>query len=850
VSTNASDPKTPTPVVEWPREWLPVRVTIAAGAASATGETGAARVVYSWRHPDFPVTCNAFQHEEVAIGSVATLPLFFESQTVRAVACARGERASNETVVRVVVSRYPGVFIAAATLTLMVLGGAVVGAVFTSLCLPDGSSFYIPSFLASVYPTFTVAFTGAALFDFLTVGEIEPVAIIAAALGMFGLANSCTSCIFFRRDVDRQRQADFRFRRWSDKHQFEHGILSCCATACGIGCVKLLYNRFLRLWPFSPDFKPPPGFVPSDIGAGGVQAKVAAAGGSTTEGVTVGGGELDAAANPKESYHLDSPIPPHADWRLDLFQAVTIPLLHIPLLVFAIILELRLLQLPWLSPQAVLGLIGFHGLGFLVWLWVLYRVCTVPSRERFAKRRRFRALMEGRSTAGSSRRDSDRDSERDSDRDSERERQSKRLSSRGSGGRKSKRDRGIPSAADLARVDPNDLEAYQKAGPGQPRLLFVQADKEARKELSKLGAGAATGEALPGGVSPRLGVAGRNAVLTERRFKVEGKKLRAQERQARKLRSVPSAEVRRIAEEQAKESEAQKALRQAREKAEEQRAREDRIQRRWQRATGIEGYGNVEPQQAEAAEAFNMRLQKKVQVTKGAKVPRGLLGGVLDLAGVKQKPPEPKLEDALEVEVVKPIETVTLPGGGKVRSAAKRRVVSKPAITVGVGRDRRTIKVSPDSPRALEAAARQKVDFDDAVKMNPFHPLHNAPDQSLAPAGRSKVRDALRQGRKEGEALPIPAAARGRRRSVELPGAGKVRTAGDTAVAVLASSGAVSRAAADAVDSNAGGHGAAVGRSVAAQTLALRRLAEQGRADLVPSAKRRGSDEDSFDDDL
>ena len=103
---------------------------------------------------------------------------------------------------------------------------------------------------------------------------------------------------------------------------------------------------------------------------------------------------------------------------------------------------------------------------------------------------------------------------------------------------------------------------------------------------------------------------------------------------------------------------------------------------------------------------------------------------------------------------------------------------------------------------------------------------------------------------KEGEALAIPAAGAGRRRSVVIPVAGKLRTDGQAATAVLASSGAVSKAAAAAGPRQGSNTGEAIGRSVAAQTLALRQLADKGRDDLVPNARRRMSDEDSFDDDL
>jgi len=854
VSTNETDPKTPTPVVTWPREWMPVRVTIKAGAhVGATDETTAPRVVYSWRHPEFPVTCAVRQNEEIALGAEASLPLFYETQTVRAVACARGERASNETVVRVQVSRYVGVSLAAATLISLVLAGAVVGGIFTWLCLPGGSSFSVPSFLLAIYPTLAVAFTATALFDFLTLGAMIPAFIIIGVLGLFGACNAAASGLFFRSDMSRQRQADYRFRRWANKHQVEHGILGCCASACGVGCVKLIYSRFLRLWTFSPDFKAPPGFAPSDIGAGGVQGEVEAAGGmGAGKGeATVGGAELDASANPKESYHLDSPIPPHADYRLDLFEAAPLPLFHLPLLALAIVLELRLGLVDWASPSCVVGLLAFHGFGVIVFLYLLFRVCTYPSRARFADRRRFRAVIEGRSTLGS------RDSDDESDRESEKTAVARQLSRSSKGRKGSSKNRDSLSQRDVDRVDAKELEAHNRRGPGQPRLLFVQADRDARKDMSRAGT-QGVDTAMPGVESPRMGKGGRNAVLTEKRMRDEERLRRAEERRVRRARGLPSLEAAmgeaaggpRAAPED--EDEAAKKARQARERREAARSRKDKAARRWQRAVGTDGYGRVEPQQAEAAEAFNMRLQRKADEaasgTAAKPARRGIGGAVIGMLGGQVRAPEPQPEDDLEVEMVAG-DAVTLPGGGVARAPATMRVVAKPAVTVGAGRDRRTIRVGPDSPRALEAAARQKMDFDEAVRSNPFHPLHNAPGEEGRPAGGSKARDATRAGRKDGEALPIPAAGAGRRRSVALPGAGKVRTDGDTAVGVLASTGGVAKSAA-ARGGSRGGAGAAVGRSVAAQTLALRRLAEQGRSDLVPSAKRRESDEDSFDDDL
>ncbi|KAA0155146.1 hypothetical protein FNF27_07219 [Cafeteria roenbergensis] len=828
---------------------MPVRVTITAGASDGmTDETTAPRVVYTWRHPQFAVTCAALQNEEIALGAKATLPLFFESQTVRAVSCARGERASNETVVRVQVTRYPGMFVAACTIILLILSAALVGSIFTCLCLPDGMAFSIPGFLAATFPTFTVAFTGTALFDFLTLGGTEPAFVIVGVLAFFVLINAATSAVFFRRDLPYQRSTDYRFRRWTDKHQFEHSLLGCCATVCGVGCVKLIYSRFMRLWPFSPDFKRPPGFAPSDVGAGGVQGEVAAAAGGGAagrEGATAGGAELDASANPTQSNHLESAIPPHADWRLDLFQALTLPFLHIPLLVLGLVLELRVGGLDWVLPQCVIGLIAFHAAGLLVFLFILYRVCTVPSRERLAQRRRFHAVQEGRSTLGSSMRDSG-----DSDRDSEHSRLSRDLrSQRGKRGKRGATER------DLDRVNPDELEDYRRRAPGQPRLLFVQADKDARKELAKRGT-RDIDATLPGEKSPRMGMGGRNAVLTERKMKQEERKRREEERRQRRLRGLPSLDGASVTESPREEDEEERAMRLQRERAAAARAKAERAKQRWIRATGVKGYGEPEPQQAEAAEAFNMRLQTKIDEANKAKAGGRRGGGVMEAMARAAGRPAPVavaepdvVDDSLEVEVVRG-EEVQLPGGGLLRGAPKRRVVAQPAVEVGKGAKRRTIRVAPDSPRALEAAARQQVDFDDAVKSNPFHPLHNAPSAAGGPEGASKVREALRVGRKEGEALAIPAAGAGRRRSVVIPVAGKLRTDGQAATAVLASSGAVSKAAAAAGPRQGSNTGEAIGRSVAAQTLALRQLADKGRDDLVPNARRRMSDEDSFDDDL
>jgi hypothetical protein len=843
VSTNASDPVAPAPLISWTREWMPVRVTVTAGLTAPDSNV---RVLYSWRHPQFPVTCAGLQYEEVTVGPQASMPLFYESQTVRAVTCGRGYRQSNETVAHVVVTRYPGLFIASMSLVLMVLGGAVVVALFTTLCLPDGGSFDVPAFLVAVFPAFVVAFNSTTLFDFISLGAVEPVFIIIGALGSYVLLNAAFSVRFFTRDIPAQRKADYRFRRWLDKHQFEHTVMGLCSSCCGVGCLKLIYLRLLRLWPFSPDFKAPPGFVPADIGAGGMQGAIAAAAGNKSEATTVGGGEVDASGHDTESHHLDSRIPPHAQWRLDMFQLTPLIFLHAPCLALGLVLEFRWGQFDWPNPLATIGLIAFNAAGLLVMLYILFQVCTVSSKERYHKRRRYRAIMMGRATsAGGSFKDSDDDSARES----EHGRLSRQLSLGGSD-RDSRRRRGIPTDVDLSKLDPEQLAEYRRKAPGQPRLLFAQADADARKELSKKGVVTGAG-GFGGEESPRMGNGGRNAIVAERRQRMKDKERRRDERRERRDRAAEEA-AKRVDPTLSKDP----MQRQIELKMREAKRQQELKERRWDRAVGLGGYGDPEPEKPESAELFNMILQR--QIDDQAKSDRarrqngGFFGGMLRAFGTQPHAAGKTSDDALEV-TIEPGEEVTMPGGGKIRTPGKRKVVAKPSVVVGSGAARKTIQVAPDSPRALEAAARQQMDFDEGVKTNPFHPLHNEPSSVGAPSGFSKKREALRDGRQPGEALPIPGAgAGGRRKSVVIPGAGKVSSQTKASMAVLQPDGAVSRAAAAAVGGQqaTGGTGSVVGKSLAAQTLALRRLADQGRSDLVPSSKRRESDEDSFDDDL
>lgn len=250
------------PVIEWPREWMPVRVTITAPSRNASAApAGDVRVVYSYRHPEFRPTCAVLQHEEVAVAQQAVLPLFYESQTIRAVYCIRGQEGSNETVARVEVRRYPGLLWPAAALLILSLLGIFVIGVMTALCMQDGASYSLLNLFFAVFPAHALAMNICLALDFFTLSAAAPAMIVVVCLGVYGALNVYSVWYFWNYDLVAQRKADYQFRRWTDRYQFEHFVLGSCAACCGNGCLKLLYSRTMRTWPLSPDFKPPPGCV-------------------------------------------------------------------------------------------------------------------------------------------------------------------------------------------------------------------------------------------------------------------------------------------------------------------------------------------------------------------------------------------------------------------------------------------------------------------------------------------------------------------------------------------------------------------------------------------------------------
>lgn len=384
----------------------------------------------------------------------------------------------------------------------------------------------------------------------------------------------------------------------------------------------------------------------------------------------------------------------------------------------------------------------------------------------------------------------------------------------------------------------------------------MQADREARK-------GART---LPGASSPREGLEGRNAILDERRRRKEDDLVKEERRRARE------AEDARIAAENTPRHRAARAAQEAAQADERRRQEADRLRREAQelrdrkarkrsREVGMLGYGDPEPELLEARERFNMKLQKRADRKEGEPSSiRSTLGAVAGTLGrlmpTTKKPTTAKVQDedaALEVRVEEG-QVLSLPGGGVIKAPPVRKVVAKPSVTVGKGKSARTLVVDDSDPAALEAAARQQPDYSDAVATNPFHPLNNAPAaDGLAPEGHSAVREAMRKGRADGEALPVAGPVRATRAadgSVMVGGGTTIRSAMDATVGVLASSGVVATRAANAIPTRAGGEdrGAAVSRAVQAQSTALRRLADLGRTDLVPNAAQRDSDEESFDD--
>ena len=292
-----------------------------------------------------------------------------------------------------VVAGYQGNVYVGLVFVVGAVGLSLLAGIMTSFCMRDGVVFSSPGCLVAVYPTIAVFFNLLAVQDYRDVGNTPLFQIVALSILAAVVLNLVATCYFWNKDFPNQRKTDWVFRRWTDKHRCESLILAFLAGLTNVGCLKLLYSRVLRMYPCSPDFKPPDGFLPPgdpDDPKPGVNFVNP----PDAEGDSVQPHMVDASGRALDSHHLDSRIPPYATFRLDLLQIAPYLALCVPPLVAAAILEA---SRTWAvtNPLITVGVIGVNALGVLFLLQLLSDVVTLPGGRRFQRRVRFRAMQMG-----------------------------------------------------------------------------------------------------------------------------------------------------------------------------------------------------------------------------------------------------------------------------------------------------------------------------------------------------------------------------------------------------------------------------------------------------------------------
>jgi len=647
---------------------------------------------------------------------------------------------------------------------LIVLAAIVIAGLYTSYCLSSGAAFSTPAIVLALYPSLAAAYLCTAGIDFNRVSNQPLETTIGLTMFLYVLLCIGSGFFFWIFDMSAQRRADYKFRRWSDKFRCCTWIVGCCACLTGPGCYKVLYSRICKLYPCSPDFKAPPGFVPLGHRAGAVgapgggtagfgnkvapvpgglppAAAAAAAASSAGAGATAGSDLVDASGRPAESFDLDSPIPPHASWRLDVLQLFPSLVLFVPPLAVAVRIELGR-DLPVTMPLMDFGVIGVCALGLLLIIILLIDVLVLRSPERHKQRRRLRALQLGgrnvdywKTSGGAQGPTNDGAGESKEDFD--------------------KLDLGSDSSEDELQA----IEAKMKKKKKKKKKHGDDDDEppEVEGDLTKKKSGEGSdGESDDSTMDPQLRA--RRRERRQRRAWVHEQKRIALARSKWDREFGLAA----YGDPENKEAAAAPAAPHVPSAAERAAAEEDRVIKEMEEQAEVARRAQAK-QERKAARRDRRTARKERKATRQAESAEGgeAAGEQSEIGELVHK------QGALEVYEVG---AVPLPGGGRARGRREVRIqgTTVDGKTVGVsGPEAR--EATMRDPSGLDAARRSGRSagrpeggggraFDDDVRSNPFHPLHTETTAGASgPRGHSAVRSAMGGGVDQEGALGVAA---------------------------------------------------------------------------------------------